>query len=393
MFVADSLEGYRKIVPATASVGGVKYATFAEALGAQREEAITLLDDVTIESVVDIGSRTLVLNGHAFKTLAFYGRLSMTGGKLETYDTNSKSYFFMAAPEQTSGALYWSSDAVMTINKTNYDIVLESGSVTLPNSWRTLVGQRLVINEGATFIFPENVSLNLRGNAVVAEGATLTCAGAVLLGNNLDEVDVTATLKAQEGLNVISAVEGYEVTYVDGVYSLALAKTKWDDVINGNIASDDTIDKVKVEEKLEILASILKSDDSKDVSSWIAKVYGENNKVPLQNLLAATESLLGISVAYDLPILTEIPQIKVKGTPASENAKSAFEFSLSGVTIAGGAEKAKKLVKHTHSLDVAFKQFDAADMDNPIDVTIVNGALRVEFVGSAPSAFAKVDFE
>jgi hypothetical protein len=317
----------------------------------------------------------------------------MTGGKLETYDTNSKSYFFMAAPEQTSGALYWSSDAVMTINKTNYDIVLESGSVTLPNSWRTLVGQRLVINEGATFIIPENVSLNLRGNAVVAEGATLTCAGAVLLGNNLDEVDVTATLKAQEGLNVISAVEGYEVTYVDGVYSLALAKTKWDDVINGNIASDDTIDKVKVEEKLEILASILKSDDSKDVSSWIAKVYGENNKVPLQNLLAATESLLGISVAYDLPILTEIPQIKVKGTPASENAKSAFEFSLSGVTIAGGAEKAKKLVKHTHSLDVAFKQFDAADMDNPIDVTIVNGALRVEFVGSAPSAFAKVDFE
>jgi hypothetical protein len=208
--------------------GVVYYETLDAAISAALEgETIKLFADVTVDSYVVVPEgRTLDLNGKSIQARAVVGKLALNGGALKTYDTNTQTYFFMAAPAETDGALYWTSDAVLTIEQ-DYDLVLESGSVTLPNSWRTLVGQSLTIASGAEFIIPENVTLNLRGNAVVAEDATLTCNGTIALGNSLDTIDTTATLTIGtelESNKIVSAVDGYAPVYNNGTYSLVLAK-------------------------------------------------------------------------------------------------------------------------------------------------------------------------
>ena len=207
----------------TASIGTTEYATLGEALeAAVSGDTVKLLVDVVAEKVVVVPTgATLDLNGKSIQALAVVGKLAMNGGALKTYDTNTQTYFFMAAPAQTVGALYWTSDAVMTIGA-DYTLSLDGGSVTLPNSWRSLLKQKLTIKNGATFVIPQGVELNLRGNAVVEEGATLTCEGTIALGNTYDAIDTSATLTSAqlaEG-KVISAVEGYKVQYAGGQYTL-----------------------------------------------------------------------------------------------------------------------------------------------------------------------------
>ena len=206
-----------------ASIGTTEYATFDAALEAAASgDTVKLLADVVVEKVVVVPTgATLDLNGKSIQALAVVGKLAMNGGALKTYDTNTQTYFFMAAPAQTAGALYWTSDAVMTIGA-DYTLCLDGGSVTLPNSWRSLLKQSLTIKSGASFVIPQGVELNLRGNAVVEEGATLTCEGTIALGNTYDVIDTSATLTSAqlaEG-KVTSAVEGYKAQYADGKYIL-----------------------------------------------------------------------------------------------------------------------------------------------------------------------------
>ena len=203
-----------------AKVGDNLFEVFADAVAAAKTgDVIVLMKDVTAETAVQIPSGvTLDLNGNELQALAVVGKLSMNGGALKTWDANTQTYFFMAAP---AGALYQTSDAVMTIGA-DYTLSLDGGSVKLPASWRTLVGQSLIIKSGATFEIPQGVELNLRGNAVVEEVATLTCEGTIALGNTYDAVDTSATLTSAqlaEG-KVVSAVEGYRPVYANGVYSL-----------------------------------------------------------------------------------------------------------------------------------------------------------------------------
>ncbi len=210
------------VVPAAAKISNVGYATFDAALEAAASgDTVKLLADVVVEKVVVVpNGATLDLNGKSIQALAVIGKLAMNGGALKTYDTNTQTYFFMAAPAGTA-ALYWTSDAVMTIGA-DYALSLDGGSVTLPSSWRSLLKQTLTIKSGATFVIPQGVELNLRGNAVVEKGATLTCEGTIALGNTYDAVDTSATLTSAqlaEG-KVVSAVEGYKVQYADGKYTL-----------------------------------------------------------------------------------------------------------------------------------------------------------------------------
>ena len=203
-----------------AKVGDNLFETIADAFAAaQAGDTVILEKNLTVESALTIPSGvTLDLNGNELQALAVVGKLSMNGGALKTWDANTQTYFFMAAP---AGALYQTSDAVMTIGA-DYTLSLDGGSVKLPASWRTLVGQSLTIKSGATFEIPQGVELNLRGNAVVEEGATLTCEGTIALGNTYDAVDTSATLTSAqlaEG-KVVSAVEGYRPVYANGVYSL-----------------------------------------------------------------------------------------------------------------------------------------------------------------------------
>ena len=203
-----------------AKVGDNLFETIAEAFAAaQAGDTVILEKSLAVNEVLQIPANvTLDLNGNELQALAVVGKLSMNGGALKTWDANTQTYFFMAAP---AGALYQTSDAVMTIGA-DYALSLDGGSVTLPASWRTLLGQSLTIKSGATFVIPTGVQLNLRGNAVVEDGATLTCEGTIALGNTYDAVDTSATLTSAqlaEG-TVVSAVEGYRPVYANGVYSL-----------------------------------------------------------------------------------------------------------------------------------------------------------------------------
>ena len=203
-----------------AKVGDNLFETIAEAFAAaQAGDTVILEKSLAVNEVLQIPANvTLDLNGNELQALAVVGKLSMNGGALKTWDANTQTYFFMAAP---AGALYQTSDAVMTIGA-DYSLSLDGGSVTLPNSWRTLLGQTLTIKSGAAFVIPTGVQLNLRGNAVVEDGATLTCDGTIALGNTYDAIDTSATLKSAqlaEG-KVVSAVEGYRPVYANGVYSL-----------------------------------------------------------------------------------------------------------------------------------------------------------------------------
>ena len=203
-----------------AKVGDNLFETIAEAFAAaQAGNTVILEKSLAVNEVLQIPANvTLDLNGNELQALAVVGKLSMNGGALKTWDANTQTYFFMAAP---AGALYQTSDAVMTIGA-DYSLSLDGGSVKLPASWRSLLGQSLTIKSGATFVIPQGVELNLRGNAVVEDGATLTCDGTIALGNTYDAIDTSATLTSvqlAEG-KVVSAVEGYRPVYANGVYSL-----------------------------------------------------------------------------------------------------------------------------------------------------------------------------
>ena len=231
-FCADGLCGYvvetvdgvdvYGVATAIAMVGDEMYPSFDAALRvAASGDTVKLLADVVVEKVVVVPNGAMLdLNGNTIQATAVVGKLAMNGGALKTWDANTGTYFFMAAPAGTA-ALYWTSDTVMTIGA-DYALSLDGGSVTLPNSWRSLLKQTLTIKSGATFVIPHGVELNLRGNAVVEEGATLTCEGTIALGNTYDAVDTSATLAGVElgAGKVTSAVEGYKAQYADGKYTL-----------------------------------------------------------------------------------------------------------------------------------------------------------------------------
>lgn len=203
-----------------------KYEVFTEALAAAESgSTVKLLADTVYGEILTLAEGvTLDLNGKSFQTLAVFGDLAMNGGSLKTWDATTQTYYFMAAPAETAGALFWTSDAVLNVSIENYGLVLKSGAITMPNSWRSLVGQSLAISAGASFTIPENVTWNLRGNATVDNDATLVCAGAIALGESIDTIDTTATLTTtNDTLNVVSACEGYKVVYEESVYKLVKA--------------------------------------------------------------------------------------------------------------------------------------------------------------------------
>ena len=310
---------------------------------------------------------TLNLNGKSIQALAVVGKLAMNGGALKTYDTNTQTYFFMAAPAETAGALYWTTDAVMTIER-NYDLSLDGGSVTLPKSWRSLLKQSLTIKSNATFVIPQGVELNLRGNAVVEEGATLTCDGTIALGNTYDAVDTSATLSGvelDEG-KVTSAVEGYKVQYTaaDVKYTLV---TEGLDVTIG----DDTFDTVE-----ELIAA---ANTTKTMT-----VTGNDWRAEGNVLKKGDDAYVTFADYYTVVVdgttvtLTLNDTVKPVISDSTEGADDAFTVSAKEVTI--------KIKNYNSALKYAVRSAaDIKDIDNanatiqPVEVK--NGAMTVSKSG------------
>ena len=94
------------------------------------------------------------------------------------------------------GAEYYATeDAIVTVAPTL--LTVESGEVTLAQSWRTLQGQNIVVAEGATFVVPEDMTFTVYNNTNVTVKGTLDCAGKVVLLRG-------ATLQAAGDVNVES---------------------------------------------------------------------------------------------------------------------------------------------------------------------------------------------
>ena len=176
----------------------VGYATFEEALAAPNAITVVLLENTTYSGVV--ADVALDLNGFTF-TGTVLNTVMVNGGLWITADG-----FKMIG---VNAEYYSSSDAVVNVTATELTIV--SGTVTLAQSWRTLVGQNIVIDVAATFVVPADMTFTIYENTSVVVNGNLTVEGTVILNKG-------ATLTALAGLNVQTNLAGYIVKYEDGKY-------------------------------------------------------------------------------------------------------------------------------------------------------------------------------
>ena len=191
-----------------ASVNGINFGTLIEAMEAARAgEEIVLLQDVDVSAtLIDLDDLILDFNGHTV-TGTVLGQMMLNGGMLIT----TEGYKMIG-----DGADYYQTeDAVfsMTLNaKGALDITITSGTVTLAQSWWTLENQTLTIDEDATFVIPDGMTLNVLSEVVVK--GTVTVGGIV----NLYTADATVAYKDNSLLHRIALEVGDKVLYLDGKY-------------------------------------------------------------------------------------------------------------------------------------------------------------------------------
>jgi hypothetical protein len=185
-------------------IGDAGYDTIEEAADdVKAGQTIVLVTDVSTTTPLAIAG-TLDLNGKTF-TGDCLGTVKVNGGMYVT----SQGYK-MVGP---TAEYYQSSDAVFTMVDIQGSITLNAGTLTVvPDVWWTGADQTLTIAQGATFVIPAGKQMNVLCD-VIANG-TLTIEGTA----NLYSAD--ATIKAPEGLNVVTSVAGCEVKYADGKYTV-----------------------------------------------------------------------------------------------------------------------------------------------------------------------------
>lgn len=168
---------------------------------AQAGETVTMLTDAVLSAAADKPGVTVDLNG-----------CDLTGDVIATLDINGGTYtttmYPMAGGE---GFLYETTDAVIEMASMN-EITVKSGTITLGQSWRTLAGQTLTIAADAAFVIPADTTMEV--NCTVIADGTLTVDGEIRL------TDPAASVKAAQGLNVTTELEGYLVEYIAGTYVL-----------------------------------------------------------------------------------------------------------------------------------------------------------------------------
>ena len=226
--------------PFTVTIGDATttYATLADAIGAagaatiKLTQAATLTEKVTISSktVIDLNGYTLTENvdpGDGYDYGAFYvgtnGELTITdssegaNGKIASNgDVVIGNYGTVTVDAGTIESANGDNTVDVSIynfyyNGTVYGKATINGNVT--SVWNSGV---LTVAETATVNYLDN-----SGAATIAAGATVN---AVVLMDGTDAADVigAGTLRAPESLEekVVSGVDGYNVTYKDGVYKL-----------------------------------------------------------------------------------------------------------------------------------------------------------------------------
>ena len=207
-------------VDAVAKVGDQGYYTFEDAVAAAGEtKTIVLLDNIpeNYQNVAGIQIATPVkidLNGNTLKA-DFVGTLTMSGGSY--INASGKP---MIAPTDTAASAgfdFLSDDGVFVIAQTGIDITEGTVAIGPVGGTGTYPGHKLQLLNDATLVIPQGKPLVLRGEAYVADTATVE--GTVVLEGN-------ATIKTNKELSVASAdPAASKVGYVDGIYKLVSANT------------------------------------------------------------------------------------------------------------------------------------------------------------------------
>ena len=216
-----TITGVDQVGVVVAMIGEAGYDTIEEAAeDVKVGQTIVLVTDVSTTTPLAIAG-TLDLNGKTF-TGDCLGTVKVNGGMYVT----SQGYK-MVGP---TAEYYQSSDAVFTMVDIQGSITLNAGTLTVvPDVWWTGADQTLTIAQGATFVIPAGKQMNVLCD-VIANG-TLTIEGTA----NLYSAD--ATIKAPEGLNVVTSVAGCEVKYADGKY-IVVENIDIEDVIAATPAAE-----------------------------------------------------------------------------------------------------------------------------------------------------------
>ena len=205
-----------KIAHIDRSTGAEWFETLAKANEAAEPGEIIVLADSVNEQIALKDGVSIDLNGCTL-TGNMLGTLKVNGGKYIANDN-----YKLIAPAGTDGFVFASSDAVINVVSMN-ELEVVSGDITLAQNWQTLPGQSLTLGKDASFTIPDTMTYSVFGKAIV-EGS-LDVEGSISLGRNEAGFPVItdATLAVSSPLEdgkVVSAVEGFEVVYEDGVYKL-----------------------------------------------------------------------------------------------------------------------------------------------------------------------------
>ena len=208
---------FRDVRPIEAKIGETYYLTLTEAIAAATSgQTITLLADVEAADgnpVLIPEGVTLDINTHNV-TANIYGTVKTSGGLWTTVKVPG----FNSRKMLGNGAIYNTTDA--TVANSANEVKMLAGSIVLnPNpetEWWTLPNQNLSIASDASFEVPANIKFTVRENTHVVVEGTLTVNGVVYL-------QMGATVEAAAGLNILTDVEGYMVSYENGVYSVVQA--------------------------------------------------------------------------------------------------------------------------------------------------------------------------
>ena len=294
-----TITGVDQVGVVVAMIGDAGYDTIEEAADdVKAGQTIVLVTDVETDEVLSIAG-TLDLNGKTSKG-TILGKIAVNGG---TYVTAENVPVI-----GTNARAFETTNAVFTMDAVAGNITLNAGTVTAKgwdngNNW-TVPGQALVVKSGVALTVPAEVTMQVNGTSITIEdGATLNIAGKI----NLYSAD--ATIKAPEGLNVVTTVAGCEVKYADGKYTVVESI-----VVPPAIAEDENIPA----ETKEAIKAAMEAAGVTKIDTYTITTKGADNDADADAVAAVLE------VFEVTPTVDEDGELTV-----------AYEFGISAMTNVG----------------------------------------------------------
>ena len=318
---------YQQNTQNAAEVGGVEYATFADAFAAAEAGAtVKLLNDVTLAEKLTIKKAvTLDLNGCTLSETVTdnYGALYVgTAGNLTITDSAEGGKI------ATDGGVVVGNYGTVTVNGGTIEAgaVAEDDVAVYNFYYNGSTYGKLTVNGGkvgriwncgnANITAGEVVDIDNSGAMTIAEAATVS--GTVIIKNGSDAAQVpgAGTLTAPEGFTAESGVDGYKVVYADGKYTLVLAWTAPMPTPDGNIETTAKYDKA--------VSDALANAEAQSIAVTVngEQKLGNAAVEALNTAFASFENKDGSALAFadaaaNLDIVIEVTEVNTEDPAAS----------------------------------------------------------------------------